>query len=113
MSETLQTFANGTVRIADEVIAIIAGAAALEADGVAPIEPADAKARKNLGKSVKVSVKEGQVSIALNVAVKNGYKIADVTKDAQHKIKTAIETMTGMLVAGVDISVLGLSGAGS
>ncbi|MCL2702924.1 MAG: Asp23/Gls24 family envelope stress response protein [Defluviitaleaceae bacterium] len=109
MSETVQTFTNGTVKIADEVIAIIAGTAALETDGVAPVDPADVRARKSI-KNVKIYVLEGQVNVALSVAVKQGYKIGEVTKDVQQKIKTAIETMTGMLVASVDISVMGLAG---
>jgi uncharacterized alkaline shock family protein YloU len=111
MSEVQQTYSgspNGTVKIADEVIAIIAGTSALEVDGVAPVDPADVKGRKNLTRGVRIGVNDGQVNIALNVSVKQGYKIVDVTQEAQHKVKTAIETMTGMSVSTVDVSVLGL-----
>jgi len=110
MSEAQQTFANGTVRISDEVVAMIAGTAALEVDGVAPIDPADAKNKKQISRGVKIVVNEGRVYAALGVAIKQGYRIADVTRDAQEKIKAAIEAMTGMTVASIDINVMGLAG---
>ena len=113
MQETMQTFANGTVQIADEVIAIIAGTAALEADGVCSVDPTDAKLKKHLNRAVRIGINDNQVNVSLSISVKQGFRIADVTHDTQKKVKTAIETMTGMLVSSVDVSVLSLTGARS
>jgi uncharacterized alkaline shock family protein YloU len=113
MLETTQTFTNGTVQIADEVVAIIAGTAALEAEGVCPVDPAEAKHRKLPHRGVKIGVSDNQVNVSLSISVKQGYKIGDVTHDAQQKVKTAIETMTGMLVSSVDVNVMSLAGVKS
>ena len=113
MLESMHTFANGTVKIADEVIAIIAGTAALEAEGVAPVDPADVKSKKNVNRGVRIGFNDDQVNVSLSISVRQGYRISDVTHDAQQKVKTAIETMTGMLVSSVDVSVMGLAGVRS
>jgi len=110
MLESIHTFDNGTLRIADEVIAIIAGTAVMEADGVAPVDAGDTKYKKGSMRGVRIGVNENQVNVSLSISVKQGFKIADVTQDAQQKVKTAIETMTGMLVSCVDISVMSLAG---
>ena len=110
MSETVQTFTNGTVKISDEVIAIIAGTAAMEAEGVAHVDTADVKSKKNAGRSVRIEVSENQVNVGISIAVSEGHKISEVTQDVQRKVKTAVETMTGMLVSSVDISVMSLAG---
>jgi len=94
---------NGSVRIADEVIATIAGTAVQEIEGIVPGDP------RNLSKGVRIAVRDCQVSVALNVSVKQGHKIADVTLAAQRRIKTALETMTGLLVESVDLHVAGLA----
>jgi uncharacterized alkaline shock family protein YloU len=110
MLESIHAFDNGTLRIADEVIAIIAGTAAMEAEGVAPVDPADAKHKKGYTRGVKIGVNDNQVNVSLSISVRQGFRIADVTQDAQQKVKTAIETMTGMLVSSVDVSVMSLAG---
>lgn len=101
----------GEVRIADEVVAIIAGLAATEVEGVASMagnitnELVSKLGMKNLSKGVKVEVGEESVivDVALNIAY--GYSIPKVSSKVQEKIKTAIETMTGLGVEGVNVRI--------
>lgn len=101
----------GEVQIADEVVAIIAGLAATEVEGVSSMagnitnELVSKLGMKNLSKGIKVSVAEGRVNVdvALNIAF--GYAIPDVSAKVQEKIKNAIENMTGLEVAAVNIRI--------
>ena len=101
----------GEVRIADEVVAIIAGLAATEIDGVVSMagnitnELVSKLGMKNLSKGVKVNVDESSVSVALALNIRYGYEIPDVSKKVQEKVKSAIETMTGLEVSTVNIRI--------
>lgn len=101
----------GEVQIADEVVAIIAGIAATEAEGVAAMagniqkEFVSKLGMKVLSKGVRISVEEGKVSVDLSIILDYGYSIPGVTKTVQEKVKNAIETMTGLTVADVNIRV--------
>ncbi len=104
----------GEVRIADEVVAIIAGLAATEVDGVASMagnitnEIVSKLGMKNLSRGVKVDVLEGIVTVSLALTLKYGYSIMDVSATVQEKVKSAIENMTGLTVADVNIRVAGV-----
>ncbi|KMZ54742.1 Asp23/Gls24 family envelope stress response protein [Dorea sp. D27] len=104
----------GEVKIADEVVAIIAGLAAMEVEGVASMagnatrELIGKLGMKSLSKGVKVDVLEGIVTVSLALNLKYGYSIKDVTGKVQDKVKTAIENMTGLDVADVNIRVAGV-----
>lgn len=105
----------GEVVIADEVIAVIGGLAALEVEGVATTMEASAAkdliskiGKKTLAKGVKVDVLEGIVTVAMTLNLKYGYNILDVSKKVQEKVKVAIENMTGLTVADVNIRVAGV-----
>lgn len=104
----------GEVRIADEVVAIIAGLAATEVEGVASMagnitnEIVSKLGMKNLSKGVKVDVLEGIVTVSLTLTLKYGYSIMDVSSTVQEKVKSAIENMTGLTVADVNIRVAGV-----
>ena len=115
MAEIQSTVANvGQIQIADEVISIIAGTAALEIEGVvaAPnhfaYDVAEILGRKNLSKGVKVSVEGNEVFVTLNLLVKYGYKVQEVSAEVQKRVATAVETMTGLNVAEVNINVSGV-----
>ncbi len=112
---TIQTDENiGEVQIADEVVAIIAGLAAMEVEGVASMagnatkELINKLGKKSLSKGVKVDVLEGIVTVSLAINMKYGYSIKSVTEKVQEKVKTAIETMTGLEVADVNIRIAGV-----
>ncbi len=104
----------GEVKIADEVVAIIAGLAAMEVDGVASMagnatkELVNKLGRKSLAKGVKVDVLDGIVTASLTMNMKFGYNIKEVTQKVQERVKTAVENMTGLEVADVNIRVVGV-----
>ena len=63
---------------------------------------------KNLSKGVKVDVLEGVVTVSLALNIKYNYSIMDVTAKVQDKVKNAVENMTGLEVADVNIKVAGV-----
>ena len=112
---TIQSDENlGEIKIADEVVAIIAGLAATEVEGVSSMtgnatrELVSKLGMKSLFKGVKVDVLEGIVTVSLVLNLKYGYNIKDTTQKVQEKVKAAIENMTGLEVADVNIRVAGV-----
>ena len=101
----------GEVQIADEVVAIIAGLAATEVDGVASMagnitnELVSKLGMKNLSRGVKVTVLEGVVTVDLNLNIEYGKNILETSKKVQEKVKSSIENMTGLEVADVNIHI--------
>ena len=104
----------GEVKIADEVVAIIAALAATEVEGVASMagnitnELISRLGMKNLSKGVKVDVLEGVVTVSLALNMKYNYSIMDVFAKVQEKVKSAVENMTGLEVADVNVKVAGV-----
>ena len=104
----------GEVKIADEVVAIIAGLAAMEVEGVSSMagnatrELIAKLGMKSLSKGVKVDVLDGIVTVTLALNMSYGYSIKDITAKVQEKVKAAIENMTGLEVADVNIRVAGV-----
>ena len=104
----------GKVQIADEVVAIIAGLAATEVEGVDSMagnitnELVGKLGMKNLSKGVKVDVLEGVVTVSLALNLKYNYSIMDVSAKVQERVKNAVENMTGLEVADVNIRVAGV-----
>ena len=104
----------GEVKIADEVVDIIAALAATEVEGVSSMagnitnEVISKLGIKNLSKGVKVDVLEGVVTVSLALNMKYNYNIMDVTARVQEKVKNAVENMTGLEVADVNIKVAGV-----
>jgi hypothetical protein len=101
----------GEVKIADEVVAIIAGLAATEVEGVSSMagnitnELVSKLGMKNLSKGVRVEVLSGivNVDVALNIAY--GYSIPEVSAKVQERVKSAIENMTGLEVSIVNVRI--------
>lgn len=104
----------GAVRIANEVVGIIAGLAATEVPGVAGMSGgivggiAEMLGRKNLSKGVKVEVGERETAVDLFVVVNFGVRIADVATEVQSNVKRAVEEMTGLTVVEVNVHVQGV-----
>ena len=104
----------GEVKIADEVVAIIAGLAAVEVEGVASMagnatrELISKLGMKSLSKGVRVDVLEGIVTVMMALNLKYGYNIKSTTAKVQEKVKAAIENMTGLEVADVNIRIAGV-----
>ena len=105
----------GEVRVADEVVAIIAGLAATEVEGVESMagnitnELVAKLGMKNLSKGVKVTVEDKTVTVDLALNIIFGYEIPKVSKKVQEKVKSAIETMTGLDVVAVNIKIAGVN----
>ena len=104
----------GAIRIADEVVSIIAGLAATEVDGIAGMSGgiaggiAEMLGRKNFAKGVKVEVGEKEAAVDLFIIVKYGVRIPDIALAVQENVKQAIETMTGLSVVEVNVHVQGV-----
>ena len=106
----------GVIRIADEVVSIIAGLAATEIEGVAGMSGglldggfAEMLGNKNLSKGVKVEVGETETAVDLYIIVEYGVKIADVAWEVQQNVKKAIESMTGLDVVEANVHIEGIS----
>ena len=104
----------GQVQIADEVIAVIAGLAATEVEGVIKMsgnitnEIVSKLGMKNLSRGVKVEIIDNLVYVSLSLILRYGVSIPKTSKEVQEKVKSAIETMTGMTVSEVDIRIAGI-----
>ena len=105
----------GVVKIADEVVSIVAGLAAADIEGVASMSGgiaggiAEVLGRRNLSKGVKVEVGAEDTKIDIYIIVKYGVRIPDVAWDIQEKVKKAVETMTGLKVTHVNVHVQGVN----
>ena len=101
----------GEVRIADEVIAIIAGLAATEVEGVSSMagnitnELVSKLGMKNLSKGIKIEIKDNAVKVDVALNIRFGYAIPKVSMKVQERVKSAIENMTGLQVSGVNVSI--------
>ena len=96
----------GQVQIADEVVAVIAGLAATEVEGVAKMS--GKLGMKKLSKGVKVTITGTQVDVTLNLVLSYGVSIPKTSQEVQDKVKSAIETMTGLTVSEVNIRIAGI-----
>lgn len=102
---------NGNVNISDEVVAVIASLAASETKGIAGMVSgvvggiAELIGKKNLSKGVKITRDENKATIELSVIVEYGAKIPEVAWELQDKVKSEVESMTGLEVVAVNVSV--------
>ncbi len=105
---------NGSIKISEEVIATIASNAALEIDGVAsvlqkvlPSTKSVAGNIKNVRKGVGIVRNDEGLELTVQIVVKNGYKIPDVSLAAQTNVKETVANMTGINVTTTNIIVAG------
>lgn len=104
----------GTVKIANDVVAMIAGLAATEVEGVGAMagnitnELMGKVGMKKQTKGVKVDILDGNVSVELAVTLEYGFNIPTTCNKVQEKVKNAIETMTGFNVSDVNIRIVGI-----
>ena len=112
---TLENGNMGQVQIADEVVAIIAGLAATEVEGVASMagnitnELVSKLGKKSLSKGIRVKVEDGIVNVNVALNISYGYSVPKTCKKVQEKVKAAIENMTGLEVEKVDIQIANVS----
>jgi len=106
---------NGNIRIADEVVGVIAGIAATEVEGVVGMSGgivggiSEMLGKKNLSKGVKVEVGEEEAALDLYIIVEYGVRIPEVAERVQENVKRAVESMTGLKVVEVNIHIQGVA----
>lgn len=104
----------GKIRIADDVVASIAGIAAMEVKGVAKLSGNISKeivgklGKKNLANGVKIEIAEGGVNVDISVELEYGNNIKKVSEEIQAKVKQSVENMTGLTVNVVNVVVSGI-----
>jgi uncharacterized alkaline shock family protein YloU len=110
-----ETHGNGVIRISDDVVATIAGLAALETPGIAGMSGgiseglAKRLSGKNVQKGVSVEVGELEAAIDLRVIVHYGSKIQEVCQALQENVREAVSNMTGLEVVEVNVKVEGVA----
>lgn len=103
-----------SIKIADDVIRCIAALAATDIDGVSGMagnstdEIVAMLGRKTLDKGVKMNVNDDVVRLTVSVIVKYGCSIPDVSARIQDKVRSTIESMTGLNVSEVNVNVAGI-----
>lgn len=107
---------NEGIQISNDVIAVIAGVAVSEVQGVSSMSGSFAggitevlSGKKNLAKGIKVDKTETTAKIDVNIIVEYGSRIPDVAFEIQNRVKTAVENMTGLKVEEVNVHVQGVN----
>ena len=104
----------GSVQIADEVVAVIAGLAATEVEGVSAMsgnitnELMSRVGVKNLAKGVRVEILGQKVKVAMSLIMHYGYNIPTTCGKVQERVKSTIENMTGLTVTDVNVRIAGV-----
>ena len=104
----------GNIHIAEEVLAAVAAAAAMEVKGVSALaanfgtDIAELLGKKNQAKGVHIQVEEEKVSVELSVMMAYGNTIPEVGKAVQENVKSTMESVTGLEIAAVNVAVAGV-----
>ena len=107
---------NGNVMISEDVIATIVEQSVCEVEGVSELvtkvgaDIADLIGKKSWGKGMKILIAEDNtLTIACNIQIKYGHSVVDVASSVQNVITTAVENMTGVKVAEVNVNICGIA----
>ncbi len=108
--ENSQTGKKGTLRVSESVIVTIAKNAALEIDGVYKIPSKSFRIKSLLSSpsdpcDIRVSMTEGVCALSVPIVIKSGYNSVTVSEQIQERVKSAVQSMTGVTVAKVDVTV--------
>ena len=108
--------AESGIEISNDVIAVIAGVAVSEVQGVSSMSGSFAggitevlSGKKNLAKGIKVEKTENVTKIDVNIIVEYGSRIPDIAFEIQNRVKKAVEGMTGFKVEEVNVHVQGVN----
>ncbi len=110
----IQANPKGTITYADEVVATIAGLAAVGIPGVAGMSGgivggiAEFLGKKNPSKGVKVEVTNGEVTVNLQIVAEYGVEMPKVSENMQDNVKNDLERMTGLKVKAVNVHIQGI-----
>lgn len=107
---------NEGIKISNDVVAVIAGVAVSEVNGVAGMAGGFAggisevfSGKKNLAKGIKADINDGKAKLDVNIIVEYGSRIPDVAFEIQNRVKKAVENMTGLTVEEVNVHVQGVN----
>lgn len=104
--------AENSIKISDEVVAVLAREAALSVDGVCEMSSSivdgigELLGKKSAKKGIKVDINEGNATLDLYITVAYGCNIPEVAKLVQIKVKEEVESMTDFNVRGVNVNVV-------
>lgn len=105
----------GDIRIADEVIRIVASLAAQEVPGVVSMSGGLTDGinrflgKENASRGVRLKFEGKTVNASVYLNVEYGYCIPEIALEVQEKVKEAVEAMTGYEVQFVDVNVEGVA----
>lgn len=113
MSMTNNNDKIGSVRIATDVVPLIAALASQEIEGVTPLQDKKFIAfninLKRLTRGIKVDIKGKKVSVDMSIGILYGYQVPEISGKVQNAVKTTIETMTGLEVTDVNVRISSVS----
>ena len=115
IQEEINEIEENGIKIADDVIATIAGKAAMEVKGVYSMSGgfaggiSEVFGKKNYTKGIKVDNSEKGLKIDVNIIVEYGARIPDVAYEIQNRVKKSIENMTGLNVEEVNVHIQGVN----
>lgn len=101
----------GRVQISEQVVSVIAGIAATETEGVESLigNITTAIVSKlginTLSKGVKIRMLDDTVFVYLTLNIRYGHSVPETCRNVQEKVALAVETMTGLSVAEVNVTV--------
>lgn len=103
----------GSVNISEEVISVIAAAAAMETEGVAGLSAGrdiyELLGKKNLSKGVRITVEGEKLKVDIWLTVKLGVSVNKVGRKVQESVASAVESATGFTVGEVNVHVVGVN----
>lgn len=100
---------HGTVMISEEVICAIAGNAVVDVEGLISIGSKPGIDLKNWGKGMKINISENnEITIDCSIVVAYGHSVVGIANAAQDAIGNAVESMTGVKPAAVNVNVIGI-----
>lgn len=103
----------GDIYISEEVLAMIAGAAALEVEGVVGLAGGNFGEQllgtKNLNRGVSVRREDNKLVLNVSITIQYGYSVPELAKKVQETIISNIEATSGLAVDAVNIRVGGVS----
>lgn len=105
----------GDINVSSNVVMTIAAVAALEVKGVHSLQGTAADEivtmlkLKSLAQGVRIEIENNQARVALAIILEYGYSIPKISAQVQDKVKSAIETMTGLEVLSVNVRIGGVN----
>ncbi|MBE5890510.1 MAG: Asp23/Gls24 family envelope stress response protein [Lachnospiraceae bacterium] len=105
----------GEIKVAEDVVAVIAGLAATEVEGVSSMagnitnEIVSKLGMKNLSKGIQIDLLDDHILIDVAINIGYGFSIPEVSQNVQEKVRSAVETMTGVTVSEVNVRVVSVA----